>query len=209
MIQIFLSVFIPLFIIVNPSSTLALFSVVTRKSSKQERIKTARDAAMYASILLIIFALTGSAILEYLGISIPALRIAGGFLLGFVGLDMVRRGEQFGESPPDKKQKSPSDYALVPLALPSLSGPGAITVTIVSIQNSDIGWWMMVIIAILAILLTMAITFVIFMGSGIVTRVLGKKGMDAFTRVMGLLTVSIAVQFALTGIADWISAIQI
>ena len=209
MIQTFLSVFIPLFIIVNPSSTLALFSVVTRKSSKQERIKTARDAAMYASILLIIFALTGSAILEYLGISIPALRIAGGFLLGFVGLDMVRRGEQFGESPPDKKQKSPSDYALVPLALPSLSGPGAITVTIVSMQNSNIEWWMMVIIAILAILLTMAITFVIFMGSGIVTRVLGKKGMDAFTRVMGLLTVSIAVQFALTGIADWISAIQI
>jgi small neutral amino acid transporter SnatA (MarC family) len=56
---------------------------------------------------------------------------------------------------------------------------------------------------IIAILLTMVITFVIFMGSVVVIRVLGKKGMDAFTRIMGLLTVSIAVQFALTGFAEW------
>ena len=209
MIETFLSVFIPLIIIVNPSSTLALFSVITSKCPKQERIKTARDAALYASILLIIFALLGSSILEYLGISIEALRIAGGILLGFVGLDMLRRGEQFGESPPEKKQKSPSDFALVPLALPSLSGPGAITVTIVSMQNPDFQWWIMVIIVIIAILLTMAITFGIFMGSVLIIKVLGKKGMDAFTRIMGLLTVAIAVQFALTGIADWVATLSI
>jgi len=205
MLQEFLSVFIPLLIIVNPSSTLALFSIITSKSSKKERIKIARDAATYASILLIIFAILGSAILEYLGISIPALRIAGGLLLGFVGLDMLRRGEQFGETPPDKKQKSPADYALVPLALPSLSGPGAITVTIVSMQTPGATWWMVI----LAILLTMAITFVIFMGSVIITKVLGKRGMDAFTRIMGLLTVSISVQFALTGFAEWIATLSI
>ncbi len=205
MIQTLLLVFIPLFIIVNPSSTLALFSVITSKASKKERIKTARTAAMYASVLLIIFAIAGSSILAYLGIEIYALRIAGGILLGFVGLDMLRSGEQFGESPPDKKQKSPSDMALVPLALPSLSGPGAITVTIVSMQNPEIPWWMVI----LAILLTMVITFVIFMGSVVVIRVLGKKGMDAFTRIMGLLTVSIAVQFALTGFAEWVTTLQI
>ena len=160
---------------------------------------------MYASVLLIIFAIAGSSILAYLGIEIYALRIAGGILLGFVGLDMLRRDEQFGESPPDKKQKKPSDMALVPLALPSLSGPGAITVTIVSIQNPEIPWWMVII----AILLTMVITFVIFMGSVIVIKVLGKKGMDAFTRIMGLLTVSIAVQFALTGFTEWVATFQI
>ncbi len=203
MIQEFLSVFIPLFIIVNPSSTLALFSIITNKSSKKERIKTARDAALYAVILLIIFALAGSAILRYLGIEIYSLRIAGGILLGFVGLDMLKRGQQFGESPPDKKQKQPADYALVPLALPSLSGPGAITVTIVSMQDTEILWWMVI----LAILLTMIITFLVFMSSVIVIKVLGEKGMDAFTRIMGLLTVAIAVQFALRGIAEWVPTI--
>ncbi len=201
MIDRFLEVFIPLFIIVNPASTLALFSVITRRSSKKERVNTARNASIYAAILLITFAVAGSSILAYLGIEIYSLRIAGGILLGFVGLDMLRRGEQFGESLPDKEHKA--DYALVPLALPSLSGPGAITVTIVSIQNPDIQWWMVII----AIILTMIITFIIFMSSMVIIKVLGRKGMDALTRVMGLLTVSIAVQFALTGFASWFSTL--
>ena len=199
MIDRFLEVFIPLFIIVNPASTLALFSVITNRSSKKERINTAKNASIYAAILLIIFAVAGSSILAYLGIEIYSLRIAGGILLGFVGLDMLRRGEQFGESPPGKEHKA--DYALVPLALPSL--PGAITVTIVSIQNPNIQWWMVII----AIILTMIITFIIFMSSIVIIKVLGRKGMDALTRVMGLLTVAIAVQFALTGFASWFSTL--
>ena len=204
----FLSVFVPLLIIVNPSSTLALFSAITSRYSKKERMKTAKNAAVYATILLIIFAVAGSSILEYLRIEIYSLRIAGGILLAFVGLDMVRRGEQFGESTPDKEQKA--DFALVPLAMPSLSGPGAITVTIVSMRTLTLEnfWVIAILIAIAAILLTMFITYLIFRGSGLVIRVLGEKGMDAFTRVMGLLTVAIAVQFALTGMAEWIVTLQ-
>jgi len=204
MIEAFLAVFIPLIIIVNPSSTLALFSAITSSYSKKERKKTAKNAVIYAAILLIIFAFAGSAILEYLGIEIYSLRIAGGILLAFVGLDMTRRGQQFGESTPGEEQKA--DYALVPLAMPSLSGPGAITVIIVSMKNLTIDnpWYFSIIIAILAILLTMVITYVIFLGSGIVIRALGKKGMDAFTRVMGLLTVAIAIQFMFLAIEGWL-----
>jgi len=106
MIQEFLSVFIPLLIIVNPSSTLALFSTITHKYSKKERRITAKNAVFYASILLIIFAFAGASILDYLSIEIYSLRIAGGILLSFVCLDMVRRGEQFGESQPGKEQNS-------------------------------------------------------------------------------------------------------
>ena len=206
MIDRFLEVFIPLFIIVNPASTLALFSVITSKYSKKERQRTARNASIYAMILLIIFAIAGSGILGFLGIQIYSLRVAGGILLGFVGLDMLRRGEQFGESPPGKEQKT--DYALVPLALPSLSGPGAITITIVSMQSASwfsLQWWLVII----AIILTMLLTFVIFMSSVFVIKFFGRKGMDALTRVMGLLTVAIAVQFALTGLAGWIPTLQI
>jgi len=209
MIEAFLSVFIPLFIIVNPSPTLALFSVISSNYTKKERKKLALNTVKYASILLIIFALTGSGILEYLGIEIYSLRIAGGILLLFVGLDMTRRGQQFGESPPDKEHKA--DYALVPLAMPSLSGPGAITVIIVSMKNLtvEIDWYLAIILAIIAIILTMIITYIIFLGSGLVIKALGSKGMDAFTRVMGLLTVAIAIQFALTGLGSWISTLNI
>ena len=203
MIEVFMAVFIPLFIIVNPSSTLALFSAITSSYPKEERKKTAKNAAMYAAVLLFIFAIAGSSILGYLQIEIYSLRIAGGILLAFVGLDMTRRGQQFGESKPGEEQKA--DLALVPLAMPSLAGPGAITVTIVSMQTLTLetSWLISLVIAFAAILLTMAITYVIFRGSGFVIRILGKKGMDAFTRVMGLLTVAIAIQFALTGFAEW------
>ena len=207
MYQEFLSVFIPLLIIVNPSSTLALFSIITSKFSKKKRLKTAKHATMYATILLIIFAFAGSTILDFLGIEIYSLRIAGGILLAFVGLDMVRRGSQFGEKEPGKKQEA--DFALVPLAMPSLSGPGAITVMIVSVRSLTINmsWSLSIVIAVISIILVMVITFLIFMSSTVIIRVLGEKGMDAFTRVMGLLTVAIAVQFALTGIASWLQAI--
>jgi len=209
MIDYFLAFLIPLFIIVNPSSTLALFSIITSKYSKKERVLTAKRSATYASILLIIFALAGSSILEFLGLQLYSLRIAGGILLAFVGLDMVRRGEQFGESPPDSKEKP--DYALVPLAMPSLSGPGAITVTIVSMklltEQEGLSWFVAIGIAIICILLVMLITFLIFLSSTYVVKILGKKGMDALTRVMGLLTVGIAVQFALTGLQGWLTDI--
>ena len=208
MIEYFLAIFIPLFIIVNPSSTLALFSAVTSSYSKKDSRKTAKTATIYAAILLIIFAFAGSAILSYLQIQIYSLRIAGGILLAFVGLDMTRRGQQFGESPPGKEHKA--DFALVPLAMPSLAGPGAITVTIVSMQTiTDISWTIRIAFTIIAILITMIITFLIFLSSGFVIKALGKKGMDAFTRVMGLLTVAIAIQFALTGLASWISTLNI
>jgi len=212
MIELFLSVFIPLFIIVNPSSTLALFSAITSSYSKQDRRKTAKNAVFYAAILLFIFAIAGSAILEYLGIEVYSLRIAGGILLAFVGLDMTRRGQQFGETTPGKEQKA--DYALVPLAMPSLSGPGAITVIIVSMKNLTTGlegldkipWHISLLIAIMAIILTMIITYLIFLSSTYVIKALGKKGMDAFTRVMGLLTVAIAVQFMFTAIEGWLTS---
>ena len=175
---------------------------------KKERKKTAKNAVTYAAILLFIFAFAGSAILNYLGIEIYSLRIAGGILLAFVGLDMTRRGQQFGESPPGKEQKA--DLALVPLAMPSLSGPGAITVIIVSMKNLTIDfklpWIYAIIIAIIAIILTMLITYTIFLGSTFVIKALGKKGMDAFTRVMGLLTVAIAVQFMFLAIEGWLKA---
>ena len=207
MLEAFLAIFIPLFIIVNPSSTLALFSAITSTFTKKERRKTAKNAAVYAAILLIIFAFAGSGILTFLNIQIYSLRIAGGILLAFVGLDMTRRGQQFGETPPGKEQQA--DYSLVPLAMPSLAGPGAITVIIVSMKNLTLNmeWYHAIIISILAILLTMIITYIIFLSSTYVIRVLGEKGMDAFTRVMGLLTVAIAVQFALTGIGSWIETL--
>lgn len=214
MLNLFLEIFVPLLIILNPSSTLALFSALTSNYSAKERKLTARRTVRYAALLLIIFAITGSTILSFLGIKIYSLRIAGGILLAFIGLDMVRRGRQFGESTSDKRQKA--DFALVPLAMPSLSGPGAITFTIVSMTTliddaKAVGisflppQIILLILTTIAIVVSMIITYVVLLGSEVIIKVLGGKGMDAFTRIMGLLTVAIAVQFVLNGIQAWVS----
>jgi len=209
-IDAFLAMFVPLLIIVNPASTLALFSAITHYSSKKERIFIAKNTVKYASILLIIFALSGSLILDFLGIEIYSLRIAGGILLAFVGLDMTRHGRQFGENKPEKEQKL--DFSIVPLAMPSLAGPGAITVTIVSmkiLRNTGpngyaLSWFASILLAIFAISLVMVIAYLIFMSSSSIIKVLGNKGMDAFSRVMGLLVVAIAVQFMFIAIESWL-----
>ncbi|MFO7677730.1 MAG: MarC family protein [Thermoplasmatota archaeon] len=206
----FLAIFIPLLIIVNPASTLALFSAITNNYSKTERKITAKNTVKYAAILLLIFAFSGSLILEYLGIEIYSLRIAGGILLAFVGLDMTRHGKQFGESKPEKDQKA--DYSIVPLAMPSLAGPGAITVIIVSmkiLRNTGrngfaLSWIVSILLAIFAIILVMIIAYIIFICSTYIIKIVGNKGMDAFSRVMGLLTVAIAVQFMFIAMESWL-----
>lgn len=213
MVRLFLDIFIPLFIIVNPWSTIPMFSVFTYAYSRKERKLAARKTVMNAALLLIIFAIAGSGILSYLGIKIYSLRIAGGILLSFVGLDMVRKGRQYGEGGGAGGQKP--DFTVVPIAMPSLAGPGAITVTIVSMTTlhgsaESLGislippWVLLLLLAIAAIVLTMAITYFILLSSEIVIRILGERGMDAFTRIMGLLIVAIAVQFVLNGLDGWI-----
>lgn len=166
--------------------------------------------------LLLIFAVTGSSILAFLGIEIYSLRIAGGILLLFIGLDMVRRGRQFGEGGSEKNQRT--DFALVPLAMPSLSGPGAITVTIVSMTTlinkvESLGinivppQLILFVLTATAIVVSMIIAYLILLSSEIIIKVLGGKGMDTFPRIMGLLTVAIAVQFILIGLQTWIGEI--
>jgi len=198
MLQDFLHVFIPLLIIVNPASTVTLFTILSKNSSKKDRKIVSRNTVIYATVLLIIFSFTGFTILKLLNISIYSFLIAGGVLLIVVGLDMVRSGIQFGEQY-IKGQKPLLNYSLVPLALPSLSGPGAITFSLVKIQTAE--WWLIL----LSILLTMVIVFIILLKANNIIRFLGEKGMDALTRVMGLLIVAISVQFIIDGISLWIS----
>jgi len=112
---------------------------------------------------------------------------------------MVRSGKQFGEQY-IKGDKPLISYSLVPLALPSLSGPGAITYSIVKMQTTD--WWLIL----LSILLVMVLVFILLLGANKIIRFFGEKGMDALTRIMGLLIAAISVQFIIDGISLWISS---
>ncbi|MDY6985982.1 MAG: MarC family protein [Candidatus Thermoplasmatota archaeon] len=206
MIEDVISPLIQLIIIVDPLTTLALFLSLTPGTNRKERRDTIRKATIASILLLICFGLGGNLLLEYMGITLESLMIAGGLLLAIIGIDMLLHGIQLGggrsldgnrSSKPVKRE----DIAIVPLALPSIAGPGAIT--LVMVLTNRMPWYMLVIMVTIAVLVcTLVLCFAEF-----IYGVLGEEGNKALTRIMGLLTVAFAVQYILDGISGWMASL--
>jgi len=219
-IGIFFAIFIPMVIIIDPLSTLALFISMTSDRSRREQVLTARDAIVYASAFLVLFVIAGKYILEYMGISIDALKVTGGILLAIFGLNMLKEGEHVeapkvkeiamehlvaeaahnGELPTGGKVPRGGDIALVPLAIPLLAGPGAISYCIVAMGDYHAFWYLVL----LAIAVTMAITFTLLVNAPRILKYVGPNGARALTRIMGFLTVALAIDYAMDGIFSWV-----
>lgn len=197
----FLLVFIPMFIIIDPFSVLPLFITLTRDMSATSRMKTLRYSILFATSLLIVFSVLGKAILDYLSISIDALRITGGLLLLIIGVSMLYEGDtprsrRKGEEEVEEKQL-PEDVAFVPLGTPMMAGPGAMSVVIILSGTSDIP---LVIVSLLAVML---ISTLILVRADLIFRLIGRAGTRALTRVMGLLASAYAVQMVLDGVSGY------
>ncbi|MDD5502523.1 MAG: MarC family protein [Candidatus Thermoplasmatota archaeon] len=222
-VTLFLAIFIPMIIIVDPLSTLALFISMTSDRDRKEQILTARDAIIYASAFLVLFAIAGRYILDYMGISIEALKVSGGLLLAIFGLNMLKEGEHVeasrveeiaeghsaaeaghqGELPTGGKVPRGGDIALVPLAIPLLAGPGAISFCVVAMGEHRAEWYLVI----LAIAVTMAITFTLLLNAPKILKYIGPNGTRALTRIMGFLTVALGIAYAMNGLASWIKSI--
>ncbi len=196
----FLHIFTPLFAVIDPFASLPLFMSFTAGLSSRQRKRIVRDASITAVSLLLFFAFFGIYILEFFGISIEALMIAGGLLMILVGVEMVREGDK----PRGTKKKvalheEMGDVAIVPLGTPMLAGPGAISLVIILMQkySSDI------FAVIISVILVIIITALLFLASEYVMKFMGEKGSRAFTRVMGLLVTAFAVQYILDGVAGY------
>lgn len=201
----FLVVFIPMFIIIDPFGVLPIFLVLTKDMDSKARLKTLRYSVTFALLLLIAFALAGKVILDYLAVSIDALRITGGLLLLLIGVSMLYEGDmprsrRKGAEEPEET-RTPEDVAFVPLGTPMLAGPGAISVVIILTGTADIP---MVMASLLVVMGTGAL---ILLRADIVFRVIGKAGTRALTRVMGLLGSAYAVQMILDGITGYVASL--
>jgi MarC family membrane protein len=130
--QFWITCFITLFFIVDPFAAVPLFLSLTAKHGPAKRIRIARHASLWCGAILLVFAAAGSWILGLYGISLPALRTGGGIILLLVALDMVRTRRSTQETPEEMKSAATrDDISLTPLAMPILSGPGAISTVIV------------------------------------------------------------------------------
>ena len=185
-LNLFGEVFVTLLVITDPPGMVPIFVALTGPLPARERNKAAWQAVALALGVIVVFAVAGQRILDYLGIDLPALQGAGGLLLVLVALELLT-----GKTDNPDNQAT-SNIALVPLGTPLLAGPGAIVATMLFVRRAD-GWSDYFAIAI-AILLVMVAVWLVLRFSGIIVRVLRPGGIEVLTRIAGLLLAAIAVQ---------------
>ncbi len=192
--------------IINPVSTAILLLSIGANLSKEDRNHQITLACIYMIGILVIFLLAGHFIMVMFGISIPGIGIAGGMVIGFLGFRMLFPGE--GHITQEGKQEAlnKSNISFSPLAMPSLSGPGAIA-TVITISSSIDGrhGYDKVFAftgVVLAILITAIVSWLVLRGADSMRRLLGVNGVDSLSRIMGFILVCIGIQFAINGIKD-------
>jgi multiple antibiotic resistance protein len=196
----FLGSFLSLFAIVSPLSGVVTFVSLTNSITFEEKNIIANKSVILACIIALFFAFTGGLILDFFSITIDSLRIAGGVLLFVVAFDMIL-GKVSRESITDSEIDSSidrSDIWIFPIALPLLTGPGTISTVIVLMSSA--ASVIQSISVIVSILLTFAISLVLFRFSRRIYKFMGYTGMLVFTRLMGLLLAALAVNFIATGL---------
>ncbi len=190
------------FATIGPISIAASFAGLTAGESVQQRRALALRGTLTASGILLTFALVGDLFLAGLGISLAALRTAGGILLLLIGIDMVFARDSGGTSTTDDEEREAigkADISIFPLATPLIAGPGAMgaVILLMASQEGDLARQVIVVVALLAILL---LTFVSLLLASRIQSLLGVTGMHVITRIMGVLLSALAVQFAFDGI---------
>lgn len=195
----FIYVFTTIFIIVNPIEATLVYVTLTASLGAREKSRIYRRTTLVAFAIAIIFSLGGEAILRIFGITIDSLRVAGGILLFLVAIDMlrgVRQQKKVTEAElQDANQRE--DISIFPLAIPLLTGPGAIT-TVVVLMGAASGYLEKGLV-LLAIVFTFLATYFILKSSEYIDRALGITGIMVMTRIMGLILGAVAVNFVATG----------
>jgi multiple antibiotic resistance protein len=193
-----------IFFLVDPFAAIGSFLAITGNMEEERRRRMARKAAVTCFVVLTSFALCGQYIFQMFGIKLPAFEIAGGMILLIIGLDMLEAKrsatqETHGET---EEGAAKEDAGIVPLGIPMLAGPGAISSVMVLVGQVPTLWnWEMA--AILgSIAVTALVSYWVLAGASRVRTVLGETGIRILVRIMGLLLVALAMQFFVNGLTD-------
>lgn len=197
--------FVTLFVTADPITITPIFIALAGGQSAKDQRAVALRAVLVAGGILIAFAAFGNAILALFGVSIPAFEVAGGLLLFVIGFQMV-----FGKGdPPRPAPSSPpatadlTRIAVFPLAIPMISGPGAISATVLMATHVDAAWGSRAFL-IAAILVLMALTYAVLLLAGPINRVLGDTGRVVVTRLFGVILAALAMEFVGRGVTAFV-----
>jgi multiple antibiotic resistance protein len=187
--------------IANPFSAAPVFASLTQRFPHKRRKQQARAAACYTAGVLFVSLLAGAVILTFFGISMPVLRIGGGLIVSRIGFAMLNPEPEARVSEADREEaQHMDDIAFTPVAMPLLSGPGSIALTISMATEVDrVAEYFAIAIG---IALVAIFSWVVLHYAGRVVKLFGVTGMNAMTRIMGLILVCIGIQFVVTGVLE-------
>ena len=199
---LFISAFTPLFVIIDPPGCAPIFATLTKGTSRKHQRRMAFKSVGIASFILIGFAYVGEWLFAKLGISLDALRIAGGIMLFIIGLNMVfeKRTEKREDRAEGvlEEMDDPEDISVFPMGIPMIAGPGTMATLLILMSEAPSQMEQLAILA--ALVLTLLITLLTFLIAGPLMRLMGKSFTDVLTRVLGVLLCTLASQFVLDGI---------
>jgi len=191
-----ITAFATLFVVIDPIGLTPLFVAITSGMAPARRRAIALRSCVLGTVILTLFGLLGEAVLGFVGISMPAFRIAGGMLLFLTALDMLferRTKRREGQTEDDRP-----DPSVFPLATPLIAGPGAIASMILLVGQArgapETLAYLLVMVAVIICV------FLLFLSAGLLERLLGKTGTNVVTRLLGMLLAALAVQFVLDGL---------
>lgn len=197
--QLAIATVIALLPIINPFSTAPMFLAITEGDTEAERHEQARKAVIYMICILVAFLIGGTFIMQFFGLSLPGLRIAGGILVAGVGMRMLYPKDNSGQTRAEHlESRQKRDVSFTPLAMPSLAGPGAISVTL-GLTSLATDWFDFAAI-IVGILLVAVMVYATLRLSTKLVRLLGVTGLHAMTKIMGFLILCVGVQFIVNGV---------
>jgi len=191
-----------IFFLVDPIAAIPTFLAMTGDDSPPQRRHMAKRAAWACLVVLGCFAAAGKLIFRIFGITLPAFKIAGGVILLLIGLDMLRaQRSPTKETPSEAKEGADKeDVGIIPLGVPMLAGPGAISTVMVLISGMPSWWYAIPVFG--AIGVTSLASYWILAGASRVRGYMGETGIRILSRLMGLILTAIAVQFMLNGLTD-------
>lgn len=195
-----ITVFMGFFAMMNPIANTAVFIGMTANQTQQQRRKTTIKALLTAFLIITAFCLLGKGIFELFGITLPALRLAGGILVFMVGYHMLQgSASKLHSHSADTSDDDDKDIAISPLALPILAGPGTIAT---AMNYSASGQILHIVITIIAFALLCLITFICFLYGAKLIEKIGQEGVSITTRLMGLILTIIGAQMFIQGVHD-------
>lgn len=204
MMDVAIVAFTTFFVTIGPVDVAVVYAALTPQHPEPAKRRMALRATMVAGVILLAFALLGETLLSWLGISLPALRTAGGILLLLIGIDMVFARHSGGVSATESETLEASnrtDISVFPLATPLIAGPGAMSAAILLMAGASDNLPRQITVLSM-LLLVLALTALCLLAAVRIQRFLGITGAQVLTRVLGVLLCALAVQFTFDGIAE-------